>query len=258
MADSTPAAPANEETGPSRWREVLIGGRTADVLVPEGPLAGGAIFLHGYSGDPLSGSRAYTDALLRHSLLVVCPRGGRSWWLDRETPEFAGMSPMAHVVNEVLPWVEAGTGVPRPAIGLFGIGMGGQGALNIAYRHGRDFAIVAAVSPAIDFHLLYGRGTILDELFESPEAARQETAILHLHPLNWPEHQLILCDPRDPQWHVGAERLCSKLSSSGIPFRADLTTPAGATGWGWDYFDAQARTLAEFLAASAQDVRARL
>ena len=258
MADSIPAAGPLEQTGPSRWREVLIGGRPADVLVPEGPPAGGAIFLHGYSGDRLSGSRAYVEALLRQSLLVVCPRGGRSWWLDRETPEFAGMSPMAHIVDEVLPWVEAEAAVARPAVGLFGIGMGGQGALNIAYRHGRDFAVVAAVSPAIDFQLLHGRGTILDELFESPEAARQETAILHLHPLNWPEHQLILCDPRDPQWHVGAERLCSKLSSSGIPFRADLTTQAGATGWGWDYFDAQAAAVAEFLAASARDVRARL
>ncbi len=37
----------------------------------------------------------------------------------------------------------------------------------------------------------------------------------------------------------------SKLSSSGIPFQADLTTQAGATGWGWDYFDAQARAVAE-------------
>lgn len=258
MAESIPPAAARDATGPSRWREVMIGGRTADVLVPDGPPAGVAIFLHGYSGDRLSGSEAYVEALLRQSLLVVCPRGGRSWWLDRETPEFAGTTPMAHVVNEVLPWVEAEAGVARPAVGLFGIGMGGQGALNTAYRHGRDFAVVAAVSPAIDFQLIHGRGTILDELFESPEAARQETAILHLHPLNWPEHQLILCDPRDPQWHVGAERLCSKLSSSGIPFRADLTTQAGATGWGWDYFDAQAQAVAEFLAASGRDVRARL
>ncbi len=92
-----------------------------------------------------------------------------------------------------------------PNIGVFGIGMGGQGALGFAYRFGRHFRRRRRDLPAIDFHLLYGRGTILDSLFASAEETRQHTAILHLHPLNWPVNQLFCCDPRDPQWLAGAE-----------------------------------------------------
>ncbi|HVW01860.1 MAG TPA: hypothetical protein VHB77_16020, partial [Planctomycetaceae bacterium] len=49
---------------------------------------------------------------------------------------------------------------------------------------------------------------------------------LELHPLNWPRHQLIVCDPLDPEWFEGTERLISKLSSIGIPFDDDLRTSA--------------------------------
>jgi hypothetical protein len=54
-------------------------------------------------------------------------------------------------------------------------------------------------------------------MFASPEDARQETAILKIHPLNWPKHQFVVCDPRDEYWFESAERLSLKLHSSGIP-----------------------------------------
>ena len=73
--------------------------------------------------------------------------------------------------------------------------MGGQGALQLGYRYARQFPIVVAISPKVDFETWWGHDTSLDTLFSDREAARQRTAILQLHPLNYPKHQLLLCDP---------------------------------------------------------------
>jgi pimeloyl-ACP methyl ester carboxylesterase len=230
------------------WTTLEIGGRRADLFVPAEPPVGAVLALHGYSGETLKASPRFTQELEQRRLWTVCPDGGRSWWLDVETPEFAGTTPMQHLLTQVVPWIEASTAFRRPNIGLLGIGMGGQGALNLAYRNGRSFAAVAAISPTIDFQKLHGKGTLLDEMFASAELVRQQTPILHLHPLNWPDKQFFCCDPRDPLWFESCERLASKLSSSGIPFESDLTTRAGQTGWGWDYFDAMALRATKFLA----------
>jgi hypothetical protein len=98
--------------------------------------------------------------------------------------------------------------------------------LQAAYRWPREFPAVAAISPAIDFHRWHSVDRSLFEMFISAEAARQQTATLNLHPLNWPPHQWFACDPADAH-HDGCERLASKLRSIGIPFEADLRTSAG-------------------------------
>ena len=236
------------------WSTLEIAGRAADLFIPSEGAKQAAVYLHGYTGETLKGNEAFTAELERRQLMTVCPHGGKSWWLDVPTPEFPDKAPLAFLAEDVVPWIEAATRFRRPNIGLFGIGMGGQGSIGLAYRFGRQFPVVAAISPAIDFHLLHGRGTVLDELFATSEETRQHTPILHLHPLNWPEHQLICCDPRDPQWFTGCERLASKLSSSGIPFETHFTTQAGATGWGWDYFNTQAARVVQFLAERCERV----
>jgi S-formylglutathione hydrolase len=130
--------------------------------------------------------------------------------------------------------------------------MGGQGALQLAYRHPREFPVVAAIAPAVDFHTWHGRGLPLDEMFPTRESARQETATLHVHPLNWPQHQLFVSDPADAEWFEGCERLASKLVSIGIPFERDLETSAG--GHTWEYFNAMAPRVIEFVAERLQRV----
>jgi S-formylglutathione hydrolase len=124
--------------------------------------------------------------------------------------------------------------------------MGGQGGLQLAYRFPREYPVVAAISPAVDFHNLYGQGLPLDEMFAGKEAARQETATLRIHPLNWPRHQLLVCDPADSRWFEGAERLAGKLWSIGIPFESDLETSAG--GHSWQYYQSMAARCVDFLA----------
>ena len=107
-----------------------------------------------------------------------------------------------------------------------GVSMGGQGALRMAYKYPNIFPTVAAISPAIDFQKRIDEGVDpgLDEMYRDAEDARQDTATLHIHPLNWPRNQFFCCDPTDYRWHESADRLRMKLWSLGVPFECDLET----------------------------------
>ena len=45
-------------------------------------------------------------------------------------------------------------------------------------RHANVFVAAAGVASAFDFHEWYGAGTPLDEMFDSREQARQDTALM--------------------------------------------------------------------------------
>jgi len=134
--------------------------------------------------------------------------------------------------------------------------MGGQGALQLAYRHPNDFPVVAALSPAIDVQDWYGQGLPLDEMFPDREAVRQQTAVVQIQGLNWPRHQLIVCDPIDRECIPSVERLLSKLRSSGIPFESDLGTSHG--GHSWDYFNHMASAAIQYLVKAMDAEHRRL
>ena len=163
------------------------------------------------------------------------------------------ISPVEFLARE-LPRFLAAQGERDSSLAVFGVEMGGQGALQLAYRHARQFPVVAAISPKIDFDDWHGEGTSLDQLFPDRESARQATATLHIHPLDWPRHQLLLCDPADIYCRDGVEILASKLSSSGIPYDSDFATSHG--GYGWNYANAMAHRVIDFLTA-AQDQESR-
>lgn len=229
------------------WQMVEIGGRPAEVFEPAGTEPVALLYLHGHSEQTIRDNPAFTQALERHGVRTVCPQGRRSWWLDVVCPEFdESITPINYLRTAVIPWIADAWGVEPPHVGLCGNSMGGQGALQLAYRDARRFPVVAAISPAVDFHTWYGRGLPLDEMFSSAEQARQETATLNIHPLNWPKQQLFVCDPTDADWFEGCERLASKLASMGIPFERDLETVAG--GHSWEYFDSQAERVIGFVA----------
>ncbi len=230
------------------WRQIDIADKTADVFLPgrRAPTNFAVMFLHGHALVTLKDNAAYTAQLERHGLACVCPHGKRSWWGDRICREFdERVTPAEYLRRSVLPWMEAHCNAAPPAIGLLGVSMGGQGALRLAYRYPQQFPVVAALAPAVDFHTWYGRGLPLDEMYANAEAARQDTATLLLHPLNWPRHQLLMCDPTDADWFEGTERLASKLYSTGIPFERDFETRHG--GHSWDYFNHVAPRVMEFI-----------
>ncbi|MDZ4684335.1 MAG: alpha/beta hydrolase-fold protein [Planctomycetaceae bacterium] len=236
--------------------EIQIAGHSADVLRPAGDIVGGVIFLHGYDNVTLRDRPAFQAALERHHLLAVCPHGPGCWWTDAVYPPFDPvLSPIEYLHGPVLDYFRDTWQLEPPRIAVTGFEMGGQGALQLAYRHAREFPTVAAISPKVDFETWHGLGTTLDELFPDREAARQRTATLHIHPLNWPRQQLLVCDPADQYCLDGVVTLTSKLSSSGISFEQDVETTHG--GYGWPYADFMADRVVAFLAQGIAEARLR-
>jgi S-formylglutathione hydrolase len=235
------------------WKTIDLAGKPADIFSPAEP-RGVVLFLHGYDGATLRDNSAYTAALLKRRLACVCPHGPRCWWTDAIYRPFdVRRAPLEYLREDVVEFIRREWGYAPPEIAVTGVEMGGQGALQLAYRHARQFPVVAAISPKVDFETWYGHGTTLDELFPDREAARQHTATLHVHPLDWPAHQLLLCDPADQYCLDGVLTLASKLSSTGIPCEQDFSSSHG--GYGWDYANAMAGRVVEFLARGLEEVR---
>jgi S-formylglutathione hydrolase FrmB len=136
--------------------------------------------------------------------------------------------------------------------------MGGQAALRMAYKHPNVFPTVAAISPAIDFQKRIAEGVDpgLEQMYGDEETARQDTATLHIHPLNWPRNQFFCCDPTDDRWHESTDRLRMKLSSLGVPFESDLAAEAG--GHSFRYASHMAPRVIQFLADKLDQERRRV
>lgn len=157
----------------SRWQRLEGAGRPLELFVPAGPesIAGVVLFLHGHGEVLLSGNPVFTRLFQQHRLVAVCPAGRRSWWLDVVCEEFDPVvTPQQWLLQSLVPWIEQTLQVQPPRIALLGVSMGGQGVLQLAYRHALKFPVVAAISPAVDFHQLYGAGIPLDGMF--PDAER--------------------------------------------------------------------------------------
>ncbi|MBM4004849.1 MAG: esterase [Planctomycetes bacterium] len=233
-----------------RWSEISIAGHPCDLYEPEQPNPHGfvLIYLHGVHQQRLVDKQPFVDAFAAHRLPVVAPLTKRSWWTDKICPEFSSrLTAERHLLDNVLPFVAERFESQPPRLGLFGTSMGGQGALRFSYKYPRLFPVVAALSPAIDYQIrFYDEHDTISEMYPDPESVRQDTATLHVHPLNWPKHQFFCCDPADERWWESADRLRMKLYSLGVPHTCDLESSGG--GHGFDYYNRMARQAVGFLA----------
>jgi S-formylglutathione hydrolase len=128
--------------------------------------------------------------------------------------------------------------------------------LRLAFRHPQTFAVAAGIASALDFHEWYNQGTPLDDMFTSKEQCRQQTALMHIHPHDWPPHLFFAIDPEDVDWFRGNDRLHEKLGALGVPHTIDFTTTAG--GHTWDYFNKMAEPTIRFLADGLEKESRRL
>ena len=232
------------------WTTDQIDGHLCDVFEPTrspGTSKSALIYLHGVHLQRLVDCPAFDEQFDRHSMRVVCPHTKRSWWTDRICREFdPEVTAERHVLDCVVPYIERRWSVRPPQIGLLGTSMGGQGALRFAYKHPDTFPVVAAISPAIDYHIRFAEGDeTLPDMYRDPEEARQDTALLHIHPLNWPRHQFFACDPEDTRWWDSVDRLRMKLHSLGVPHQCDLETTGG--GHSFEYYGRMADDAVTFL-----------
>jgi len=240
------------------WTAVSLGGKTADVYHPAGAAKPrfGVLYLHGVGLTTLREKTAYTRLFDELGLACVCPHGQRSWWADRICTEFdVATPPERFLLQQVMPFFRERWGFGERSVGLCGVSMGGQGALRLAFKHPQLFPVVAGIASAIDYHDNYGQGTPLDEMYDSKEQCRQDTAPLHLHPTHYPAHIFYCIDP-DDRWHRGNDRLHEKMNALGVPHEIDFTTRAG--GHSWEYFNHMADRVVRFLYAGLDQESRRL
>lgn len=238
------------------WTRVDIAGKPADVLdVAHSRFA--VLFLHDLDQKTLAESRAFTAELRHAGLACVCPHGKRCWWLDRVCAEFDPLlPPETYLLQHVVPFAEHRWNLAPRRLALSGIGMGGQGALRLAFRHPKRFPVVAGITSALDFYEVYDQGPPLTEMYDSKEQCRQDTAILHLHPTDYPPHIFFGIDPIDRLWYRGNDRLHEKMAALGVPHSFHLTNRA--EGHTWEYFDFMAGVVLPFLREALDEEARRL
>ncbi len=253
------------------WSQVQVAGHSCDVFEPAGTNAAESelpqrlappsfviIYLHGVHLNRLVDQPAFTAEFERYRLPVIAPYAARSWWTDRICTEFdPQLTAERHVLNNILPYIEQRWGIRPPGIGIFGTSMGGQGALRFAFKHPNKFPVVAAISPAIDYQSRLREGDeTLYEMYRDVEDARQDTATLHVHPLNWPRNMWFCCDPTDYTWHESLDRLRMKLNALGIAYEHDLETTGG--GHGFAYYSKMVPRAVAFLVERLEKERRRV
>ncbi|MEX0586513.1 MAG: alpha/beta hydrolase-fold protein [Pirellulales bacterium] len=235
------------------WSEISLAGHPCDVFEPSQVHPSGfvVIYLHGVHLTRLVDNAPFTSEFERHGLRVISPMTARSWWTDRICPEFdASQTAEAYVRKNVVGYIAERWNVRPPGIGLLGTSMGGQGGLRMAYKYPDTFPAVAALAPAIDYQRRFDGDETLPAMYADAESARQDTAILHVHPLNWPRYQFFACDPTDANWFESSDRLHMKLGSLGVPHTYDLETTGG--GHGFDYYNRMAPRAVGFLVDSLE------
>jgi S-formylglutathione hydrolase len=240
------------------WQTALIAGKPADVYTLAGGVRPrfGVLYLHPVGLETLVGNTAFTRLFDELRLACVCPHGQRCWWTDSVCAEFDPvLTPERYLLDHIVGYFHTTWGLAPPGIGLLGISMGGQGALRLAFKHPRTFPVVAAISSAIEYHEWYGLGTPIDEMYDSKEQCRQDTALLHVPPVHYPPHIFFAVDPSD-EWYRGNDRLHEKLQALGIPHECDLKTRAG--GHSWIYFNGMAERAVRFLNAGLEEMSRRL
>jgi S-formylglutathione hydrolase len=239
------------------WSRVEVAGKPADVYRPPATPRFGVMFLHPVGGESPAANAAYTAQFRTHNLAVVAPLGGESWWSDRVDPAFdRAITAEQHLLRNVVPWMEREWLLGPRSIAAAGISMGGQGAVRLGFKQPDRFPVVAGVAPAFDYFEWHGRGTSIDAIYATKEKARQDGAGLQVNPLSFPPHIWFACDPEDREWFRGNDRLHEKLRALGIPHTVDFETTRG--GHTWDYFDAMAGPMAEFLMAGLEKESRRL
>jgi len=241
------------------WTQLDVAGKKVDLY--DLPSAArprfGVLFLHGAGLETLVAKPAFTRLFDELQLACACPHGQRAWWADRVCSEFdPTLTAEQHLLRNVLPFLRQRWDVGQRGVGLLGVSMGGQGALRLAFRHPHMFPVAAAIAPALDYYECYGRGFTLDDMYDSKEQCRQDTALMHVPPSGYPPHIFFCVDPEDADWYRGNDRLHEKLNALGIPHTCDLTTRAG--GHSWNYYNALAERAVRFVYAGLEQESRRL
>lgn len=204
---------------PGRWSAIKLPNGVVKVFEPGIPDPRGFVVLslHQHHDDVPYMESALTLQAQARGLRLVAPEGD-VWWLDRPTLGWEDETPQEFVLNQVMHFAGSVLGAKPPKVGLLGLGTGGQAVLRWAFQRPSVFPVVAAIAPVIDFHKIWDSNPLLQAMFRSEEAARQETATLYVEPMRRVPHVWFSAPDNRELVVEGAERLQSKLLSLGLPF----------------------------------------
>src|SRR5437588_9588511 len=112
------------------WSRLDVAGKPADLFDPAaGRPRAAVLFLHDLDGTSLTDNSVYSRLLDDLRLGCVGPQGDHSWWADRLCPDFdPAVTAENYLLNAVVPFARERWGLRPRALGLVGVGLGGQGA----------------------------------------------------------------------------------------------------------------------------------
>ena len=189
-------------------------------FAPVNPLPGGLVWLTDFDGLTPEASPAWTGELGRRGVPALCPLAGPTWWLDRPDPGFRGgtdRTAWQWVKQELAPAAAELFGGP---VCWAGAGAGGAAAVRAGFSV-RNTPAVWALAPAVNLEAVHGRGSTLDSLFPTAEAARTAGVLTAVNALARPRKLRLACDPGEV-WFAGCELLSDKLASGGVPHETDF------------------------------------
>ena len=148
------------------WSTAEIADHPADVYNPPGasPPRFAVLHLHGVGLKTLRDRPAFTRLFDELRLACVCPHG-EPLLVGRPDlrPNLIRKSRRKCTCSKTsLPYFKERWSQQSPAVGLLGVGMGGQGGLRLAFKQPDLFPVVAGIAPSIEYHELYGHGTPID------------------------------------------------------------------------------------------------
>ena len=207
---------------PPRWTDDEVHGVPVRSFTPADPQPGGVVWLADFDALTPEVLPAWTDPLARRGVPVLCPRPGPVWWLDRPDPAFRSSgedrTAWRWLIEDFAPATAERCGGP---VAWAGAGVGGAAAVRAAFRL-RSTPAAWAFAPAVSLEAVHGRGSTLDGLFDSAEAARRAGVLTAVNPLARPRRLRLVCDPGEV-WFPGCELLADKLRSGGVPVETDFS-----------------------------------
>jgi len=148
----------------------------AIVIVPDGLRADApcptVYMLHGFGGDCtawLAVKPSLPAVADRDGIVIVCPDGGRSWYMD--SPECPESRYETFMTEELVPFIDETYPViaAREGRAIMGLSMGGYGAMTLAMKHKELFGAVGSTSGGLDirpFPRSWELDRLLGEQFE--------------------------------------------------------------------------------------------
>ncbi len=148
----------------------------AIVIVPDGAHADApcptVYMLHGFGGGCttwLEVKPSLPAIADRDGIVIVCPDGGRSWYMD--SPECPESRYETFMAEELVPFIDARYPViaAREGRAIMGLSMGGYGAMTLAMKHKELFGAAGSTSGGLDirpFPRSWELNRLLGEQFE--------------------------------------------------------------------------------------------